>query len=429
VTSPLDPILDEVVDGREKGYPQDRPPLPLRAVGGQGWSLRTGDLGMPAALLRRAALERNQRFMKEFLRRVDASLCPHGKTTMAPQLFHRQIEGGAWGITLATAQQARVAVEFGVKRVLLANELVLPGDIAWFQSALDADPGLDLLCLVDSLEGAMNLAGQARGERRVPVLVELGYAGGRTGARSVYDALTVARAARANPRLELRGVECFEGLFQSPDAMADAAQVGAMLESLMKLAQGIDDEGLLDSNELIVSAGGSAYFDLVAGAYRRQGLRGPSRLVLRSGCALTHDDGLYERAMARLEARLPEPWRSANSLEPALEIWSVVLSRPEPRLVLLSMGKRDVGHDVDLPRPRRWLRPGEGAGRAAPGSWHIDRLNDQHAYLCVTPDAALRPGDLVGCGVSHPCTTLDRWRLLFMVDEEDRVVEAIRTFF
>jgi len=429
MTSPLDPILDSLVDSRDKGYPQDRPPLPLRAVGAQGWSLRRGDLGMPAALLRRSALDHNQRFKQEFLGRTGACLCPHGKTTMAPQLFHRQLADGAWGITLATAQQARVAVEFGVRRILLANQLVVPGDIAWVQSALDAHSSLDLLCLVDSLEGARLLSNAARGKRPLPVLVELGYAGGRTGARSVETALAVARAVRANPRLTLRGVECFEGLISSSDPEGDAAKVRELLRALLALAARIDEEHLVEADELIVSAGGSAYFDLVAEAHEQQPMSGRVRLVLRSGCALTHDDGMYLRAAALLEARLPDRWRSSQSLESAIEIWSAVLSRPEPGLALLSMGKRDVAHDADLPAPRRWLRVGEGEPKPAPAAWRLDRLNDQHGYLRVPGDAPLRPGDLVGCGVSHPCTTFDKWRLVFLVDDEDGVVDAIRTFF
>lgn len=429
MTQPLEALLDAPVDGRMKGYPQDRPPLPLREVGRQGWSLRRGDLGMPAALLRAPAMDQNQAFMREFLARTGASLCPHGKTTMAPQLFHRQLADGAWGITLATAQEARVGVAYGVPRILLANQLVLPGEVRWAQEALDADPGLDLLCLVDSAEGVARLAGLARGRRPLPVLVELGYPGGRTGARTVEEALAVARAARASPRLSLRGVECFEGLFQTADAAADAARVRALLDGLLALAARVEAEGLGEGGELLVSAGGSAYFDLVAAAWERQPLRGPARLVLRSGCTLTHDSGLYQRLVARLEARLPERWRASRSLEPAIEVWSAVLSCPEPGLALLGMGKRDVAHDVDLPQPRRWLRPGGPPPQAAPEGWRIDRLNDQHAYLRLPPGAPLAPGDLVGCGVSHPCTTLDKWQLLLAVDGEDRVVEAIRTFF
>jgi D-serine dehydratase len=430
VTWPLQPILDTVLDGTWKGFPQARPPLRLGDVGAQGWSVARGDLGAAALVLRGPALDHNQRWMGEFLRRTGASLCPHGKTTMAPQLFHRQLADGAWGITVATAQQARVAVEFGVPRILLANELAHPGDVRWLQGVLDRDPGLDALVLVDSLASVELLAREARGRRPIPVLVELGYPGGRTGVRGVAEALAVARAARASPRVQLRGVECFEGLIQSDDAAADAGRVSALLAGLWDLAAACAAEGLVEAEELVVTAGGSAYFDLVALAAERAGARRlPARLVLRSGCTLTHDSGLYERLVARLEARLPERWRGPRSLQPAIEVWSRVVSRPEPGLALLAMGKRDVAHDMDLPRPVRWSRPAEGAARPAPEGWSVFRLDDQHAYLKLPADAPLAPGDLVGCGISHPCTTLDRWALLFVVDGRDVVTEAVRTFF
>jgi len=426
--SPLQPILDTVLDGRWKGFPQDRPSLRLGDVGRQGWSVPGRDVDFPAAVLRTPALERNQAFLSEFLRRTGASLCPHGKTTMAPQLFHRHLADGAWGITVASAQEARVAVAFGVPRVLLANQLVHPGALAWVQAALDADPGLDLLLLVDSLEGLRLLERHAAGRRPVPVLVELGYPGGRTGARSVADALALARAVRASPRAALRGVECFEGLLLSADAAADVERVNGLLAGLVELAERVEAEGLVQGDELLLTAGGSAYFDLVALAAGRARLARPARLVLRSGCALFHDSGHYARAVARLEARLPERWRGPRALEPAIEIWSQVLSRPEPGLALLGMGKRDVAHDIDLPVPRRWHREGR-AVEAAPDGWRISGLNDQHAYLRVPEGSDLAVGDLVACGVSHPCTTFDKWQLLYRVDGEDRVVEAIRTFF
>jgi D-serine deaminase-like pyridoxal phosphate-dependent protein len=61
------------------------------------------------------------------------------------------------------------------------------------------------------------------------------------------------------------------------------------------------------------------------------------RVVLRSGCYLTHDDGLYARA-----SPLPE-------LRPALELWARVLSCPEPGLAIAGFGKRDAPYDIDLP--------------------------------------------------------------------------------
>ena len=235
------------------------------------------------AVLKRSALEHNAQWMAEFIRRSGASLCPHGKTTMAPQLFHRQLADGAWGITLATPQQVRIAYRHGVRRILLANESMLPGAVRWLQATLDADPAFDFTCLVDSPEAVARLA-SVPGRRPLQVLVELGIPGGRTGARGVPAALDVARAVRASTRLQLRGVECYEGIIGGPDPAADRVRIQDWLGDLAALAQRCEAEDLFETDCVLLSAGGSAYFDLVVQALGKA-LARPHRVVLRSGCS------------------------------------------------------------------------------------------------------------------------------------------------
>ena len=426
----LQPILDHLLDGRTKGFPQDHAPLALGEVGSQGWNLLAGDLDLPAAILRRSVLDRNSAWMREFLARTGASICPHGKTTMAPQLFHRQLDDGAWGITLATPHQARVAYDHGVKRILLANQLAGAGPIRWIQETLDADPAFELFTLVDSLEGVGRLAALARGRRPIPVLLELGIPGGRTGVRSIAEGLQVARSVHASDRLVLAGVECFEGIIGTRDPAADARAVRAWLDALGELARACAGEGLFGTEEVLLSAGGSAWFDLVVASLGQVALDRPCRVLLRSGCYLSHDAGHYKRLVAELEGRLPEAWRAPGHLAPALEVWGQVLSRPEPTLAFLNFGKRDVAHDLGLPEPAWWFRKGlKPALVPAPAGWKLTTLYDQHAKLEIPGSAALEPGDLVGCSVSHPCTTFDKWQVLYVVDDAYEVVGAVRTFF
>ena len=115
------------------------------------------------------------------------------------------------------------------------------------------------------------------------------------------------------------------------------------------------------------------------------------------------------------------------ALEPALELWAHVLSRPEQGLALACAGRRDVGFDADLPVPLRFRRPG-GQLVPAAGS-RVSDLNDQHAYLALAPGTDLAPGDLVCLGVSHPCTTFDKWRVIPVVDDGYHVIDAVHTFF
>jgi D-serine dehydratase len=245
--------------------------------------------------------------------------------------------------------------------------------------------------------------------------------------RSPAHALTLARAIAATRTVALSGIECYEGLMVS-NSDQDAERVDALLESVRGVATACDAEHLFSGPEVILSAGGSAVFDVVARDLPLR-LSKPVVTVLRSGCYITHDSGTYERFFERVRARSGEPWRSEPGLTPALEVWSQVQSRPERELAILTMGRRDVSFDIDLPRPLKRYRAGQRAAEAVPAGWQVVKLNDQHAYLRVPAEADLEVGDLVGCGISHPCTTFDKWQLLLEVDDDFTVVEGLRTFF
>src|SRR5450432_508582 len=113
-----------ILDGRIKGIPGAVAGFPLSEIGGQGWNLLREDLPLPVAVLRQSALAGNGRWMRAFLALSDSVIAPHGKTTMSPQLFQRQIADGAWAMTVATAQQLRICRDSGIARVVLANQLV-----------------------------------------------------------------------------------------------------------------------------------------------------------------------------------------------------------------------------------------------------------------------------------------------------------------
>jgi D-serine deaminase-like pyridoxal phosphate-dependent protein len=109
-----------------------------------------------------------------------------------------------------------------------------------------------------------------------------------------------------------------------------------------------------------------------------------------------------------------------------------VLSRPEPGLALLGAGRRDAGFDKGLPVPLRAIRRdggGTAPGRTDLAGSKVTELNDQHAYLRLDEAVALAPGDLVALGISHPCTTLDKWRVIPVVDDDDMVIDIVHAYF
>jgi D-serine dehydratase len=416
-----------------KGLPITEP-LRQGAIGVQGWNVLRGDTSFPAAVLKTSALVHNLDWMRRFCAHYGAILAPHGKTTMSPQLFGAQLANGAWGITLASASQVQVAHRFGVRRVLLANQLVSKADINSVLALMHGDPEFEFFALVDSAEGVARLAQAVAAhplKRALPLLVELGLPGKRAGCRGDAEALSLARLVAVTPGLELAGVEGYEGLLVSHDRDADVAAVNAFVARLAAFMRAADEEDLFRGAQILLSAGGSGYFDLVARGFAGAGaLTRPVLPVLRSGCYLTSDHGSYLRQIGDLDAR--EAGHAAlggEGLRPALEVWSMVQSRPEPQLAILTMGKRDASYDIDLPIPLFSHRPGPGAPTALPPGCSIVKMNDQHAYLQLPAGFALEVGDLVGCGISHPCTTFDKWPLLLAVDDDYSVRYAVNTFF
>ena len=428
----LDSIRTEILDATTKGYPPAATPMRVADVGAAGWRLLAGDLPFPQAVIRETALSHNHAWMRDFTAQTGVLLAPHGKTTMAPQIFAQQIAAGAWGITVATVQQLAVCVRFGVRRVIMANQLLGAAEVGAVVDMLARHADLEFYFLVDSRPQLASIdaaAARALPPRKLTALVEIGVPGGRTGCRTKDEALALARAVAAGRFVALAGLECYEGLQVTGESTHDAEVVGALMKRVKAVALACDREHLFGGQAVILSAGGSAAFDIVARELPTQ-LSLPVQTILRSGCYVTHDSGFYARMLEGVKARSGSGWQSRPGLQPALEVWSQVQSCPEPGLAILTMGRRDVSFDIELPIPARWYRAGrDSSPRTAPPAWKISALNDQHAYLRFAADDAPTVGDLVGCGISHPCTTFDKWRTLFTVDDAYRVTGAIRTFF
>lgn len=402
----------------------------------QHWSVLNADTSFPVAVLKQSALQHNANWMKQFCASMHVVLAPHGKTTMCPQLFDMQLENGAWGMTLASVNQCLTAHRFGVKRILLANQLISSSDTQAILHLMRQDPAFEFFALTDSLEGVKRMAEQVQAsglQRPLPLLVELGFSGGRTGCRSMADALNIARAIHRSPFLQLAGIEGYEGLLVGKHREQDLVAVRAFIQDLITLTREADQEGLFEAESILLSAGGSAYFDLVGRGFEQLAtLSRPVVSLLRSGCYITHDHGFYHHLLAEMQSR--ETAVNEDNLRPALEVWSMVQSRPEPDLAILTMGKRDASYDIDLPFPLASHRPGASSKPVTlDAGCKIEKMNDQHAYLRLPKDSAhcqtLQVGDLVACGISHPCTTFDKWPLILVVDDDYQVVSAVNTFF
>jgi D-serine deaminase-like pyridoxal phosphate-dependent protein len=413
-------LADERVDHRFKGLPPDADGLTVAELAAQRRNLFTGGFTTPVLALSAERLEHNLALMETYATRHGLAFAPHGKTSMAPQLFHRQMERGAWGITLAVPHQVRVARAFGVRRIFVANEILDPAALRWISAELDADPGFRFICYVDSVRGVEQMDAALRGAARpLDVVVELGAGeGARTGVRTEAECAEVADAVAGTRTLRLVGVAGYEG--EVPEA--DPERVHAWLRRLVALAADFDKAGRFRGlEEIVVSAGGSAWFDAVADVFAEiPALSSPVLKLLRSGAYVSHDDGHYRHVTPF--NRVPEE----GALEPAFRLWAQVVSRPSAEQAFANAGKRDAAYDLDLPFAQVVRR--DGAERPATGV-SVTGLSDQHTWLRTTDEADLEAGDWVGMGLSHPCTSFDKWQLIPLAEADGTVVDYIRTFF
>ncbi|WP_434701798.1 amino acid deaminase [Pseudomonas sp. D1-36] len=382
------------------------------------------DVSLPALVLHREALEHNIRWMQKFVSDSGAQLAPHGKTSMTPALFRRQIEAGAWGLTLATAVQTRAAYANGVRRVLMANQLVGKPNMALIADLL-ADPAFEFHCMVDHPDNVAQLGAYfaSRGVR-LNVMIEYGVVGGRCGCRTEAQVLALAEAIGAQPALALTGIEGYEGVIHGDHAVSG---IRAFAASLVGLAMQLQDSGAFAIDKPIITASGSAWYDLIAESFEARNAQGRFLSVLRPGSYVAHDHGIYKEAQCCVLERRSD---LHEGLRPALEVWAHVQSMPEPGFAVIALGKRDVAYDAGLPVPlKRYKADSDSVAGDDVSACKVTAVMDQHAFMTVAPGVELRVGDIIAFGTSHPCLTFDKWRVGCLVDEGLRVVESMETCF
>jgi D-serine deaminase-like pyridoxal phosphate-dependent protein len=411
--------IERVLGADDKGLPADAAGLTVTEFLAR--EPRLAELWTPLLVLDQGALDDNIAFLAGWVAARGLELMPHGKTTMAPQLWRRQLDAGATGITVATPWQLRVAVDAGIPAVMLANQLAQPDAIRW---ASEAAAGTRIWSWVDdpaAIDGIERALGAAP-SRPLEVLVDLGRPGGRTGVRSVAAAVALAERIAASPAVRLAGVAGYEGAVAHGRGAEGLDAARAFVDEILAAHDAFSP--LYDDGDVLVTAGGSAYPDVVGTAFAAAAQGDRARFVLRSGAYIVHDHGYYRQS---------SPFEGAG-LRPAARGIARVVSRPEPGLALIDGGKRDFPYDEGLPVPRE-VAAGLGEAWSPLTDASVTALNDQHAFLrWAEPDASptVAPiGSVVALGLSHPCTAFDKWRVLPVVDswESGRVVELVRTYF
>lgn len=351
------------------------------------------DDDLPALRLELSALEHNVDLMAQWCRDRGVQLCPHVKTTMTWPIVARQLAAGAWGVTVATVRQAGIAVNWGVRRIMIANQVVHPPDLDALRRHLDETDDLSVYCFVDSVAGVQRAAEAMAGAGApLHVLVDIGTPGGRTGVREPGQARVIAQACAAADGLILAGVAGYEGVRPNRRDLDNLALIDTHCRMTVTAFESL--RPLVQIDRPILTMGGSAFPDRVVQACTDLPEVQP---ILRSGCYVTHDHGTYAQV-----SPIPE-------LRPALSVRAVVLSAPEPGRVVVGAGKRELPYDAGLP-----------VALGVPGV-RATQLFDHH--LILDGSAGLTVGDIVDLGISHPCSAFDRWSDIAVVDDRGEIVE------
>ena len=441
----IEEIEQTRLDASTKGMPLANGSVRLGDVGLQGWNVARGDMMLPLLTLRDEHLRNNLEVMRRYAEHHSVSLAPHGKSTFCPQLYREQLTvGGSWGITASTVQQALLCARAGAKNVLLANEIVGRANVEQYAALHDAFADVNFFSLVDSegsLEQLERYGGALIGKgKRFAILLEVGFPGGRAGVRSLEQARSLLdRIMTATDRFDLAGVECYEGLVSKPSKEETLAEIDRLLNLTLDVFSMAREAGAFQSrNEIILTAGGSVYYDRVVSRFRHAQTGPGVRIVLRGGSSVTYDHGVYRNALADMDARRGFETEvgvqsAVDAFTPALELWGAVVTMQDDGLAVVNMGIRDLPFDLGYPIPLRRFRDGElvediSNGQAG-GEWRIPKANDQHCYLTYPDGADLKVGDVISFGISHPCTAFDKWKVIYRVNNNLDVTGALKTFF
>jgi Predicted amino acid aldolase or racemase len=381
------------------------------------------DVCLPAAVIKKSALENNIRWMQRYADARGVSLAPHGKTTMTPWIFQAQQSAGAWAIGVGSAWQAGAAMASGVKRVLMVNQLVGKANMQAVAQLKQHYRDTDFVCCVDSEANAKTLSAFFAAQNLVlNVMVELGVPGGRCGCRTTEQGLALAKMIHELPGLRLRGLELYEGVLHGDNPQP---QVEALLRDAAQLA--CEMEPYVEG-EFILTGAGTVWYDVVCNIWLAAKKPQQCRIVIRPGCYITHDAGIYDEAQQELKSRDPIACDLGGDLSSALELVAMVQSVPEADRAVVNFGKRDSAFDAGLPQPIAQYRNGKAVA-FSPETITSTGIMDQHCMLKLAAGHDVQVGDILVFGTSHPCLTFDKWKTLLLVDDSYHVLEELDTLF
>ncbi|MEW6989149.1 amino acid deaminase [Colwelliaceae bacterium 6441] len=400
----------------------------LSSLSSSGWNLLKEQVSFPIAVINERSLVDNAKWMQAFSERAGVKLAPHGKTTMTPELFKLQLAHGCWGISLATVPQVINAYKNGIKKIILANQLVGRFHFELIADLLTANDA-EFYCFVDSIENVVSLGEYFLARKvKLNVLIELGVPAGRCGWRdlSLIDELVAAISSYKS--LQLCGVSFYEGVIHGE--MAEQA-ITKYIGDVKSITERLRKNNDFTTQDIIITGAGSAWYDVVSKELTSDQANelASYSMIIRPGCYLIHDTGIYQEAQNNVLARSQLACDISGQLTSCLELWAYVHSTPEKELAIIGLGKRDVAFDAGLPTPEYVYRPGDKELHKLSSANELIKIMDQHCMMKLDSDLVLKPGDIIVFSSSHPCLTIDKWRYLAIRNDKYIVEKTLATLF
>ncbi|HEY8582556.1 MAG TPA: alanine racemase, partial [Capillimicrobium sp.] len=274
----------------------------------------------PALVVERDALDANLAAMQRRCDDAGVALRPHVKGHKCAWVAARQLEHGAVGLAAATLDEAEGLLRAGLGRDVLLTSVVSPravGRIVALRALGDLAVVADDRLFVAALGDAAAAAGVT-----VRAHVDLDVGQRRGGAATAEAAVGVARAIDAADRLELAGVQAYEGHLQLLGAEEQAAGHRDALAALRAALDALGAAGL--APERVTAAG-----------------TGTAELALRAGLATEVQPGSYA-LMDATYAATP----AGTAFRPAARVLATVRSRPQPGTAILDAGLKALSTDL-----------------------------------------------------------------------------------
>lgn len=224
-------------------------------------NLRKTEIETPALLVDLDVMERNMETMARFFCNRPAKLRPHFKNHRVLELAARQMEHGAIGITCARVWQAERLASFGIRDILIANEIAGDDAIARF---VELSREFPVIVAVDNPKVVADMAQCARNRKtEVNVVVDVDLGLKRCGAAPGETAASLAKLVVASG-LKFRGVMGYEGHLQSrPPGPEKQRVVTEAMQALVETKSLIESYGIPVG---IVSCGGTGDYS-IAGVF------------------------------------------------------------------------------------------------------------------------------------------------------------------